>query len=150
MSFDLPVEERSIDNARPSQALAFLALQIFSDCNFRREDWDSRFDSILCRVGAKFTGHESLDARLDGKVNVLLTLIYVAQRRKVNDSVLTFEGGQDLILGLRLLHGEDLGVGRESGRGADTGEDADCVMGTVLLKGIEDAGAKVSSGLYAC
>ena len=71
-----------------------------------------------------------------------------SNRSHIDDSILVFERGDELVEGVRVGDAVDFDVGREGGFGGGAGEDFDvaCEAG-VGVEGREDGGTEVAGGL---
>ena len=99
-------------------------------------------------VCAEFAQHDPLHPCFDSRIDDRFVRGDFSNGGHINDSILVFESGDELVEGIGVGDAVDFDVGRECSCGGGAGEDFDvaCEAGTGV-EGREDGGTEIARGL---
>lgn len=144
---NLPIKERPIDDASPSQTIHFPFLQMLCNGCLAVENRRHGFLNLgIGGVGSKLARDKTLHAGLDGRVDAPQMLVNDREWGEINHGILSFEGLDQVVFRKGPVHRDDMNIGRESRLGALATQHAHVKRG-MLAYGLEHRRSQISAGL---
>ena len=129
--------------------MAFFALHVFPDFYFSLVDirqWLRRLQ--LRHIRAEFAQHDPLHPRFNSRINDRFMRGDFRNGSHIDNSILVFESGDELVEGIGVGDAVDLDVWRECGFGGGAGEDFDVACeARIGVEGREDGWTEIAGGL---
>ena len=125
-AFSIPVKESPNHQPRPRQALLLFTLHVLPYLHLALVNLGQRLRRLQVRhVRAELTQYDPLHPRLYRRVNNRLMRSDFGDGGHVDDCILVFERGDELVEGIGVGNAVDFDMGREGSFGGGAGEDFD-------------------------